>query len=455
MFGNGRQIGTMHMKIGFKDNGELTAIHSTAIEDAGINGKANRLNLDHFGSLKLKNYKSESRSLYTNTVRQITNRGYRWGPGILSMTFEAVSAELGMDPIDVMLKNFHTPEPSLKACADAGKPIFGWDWHPANSKKLPNGKMHGLGTRAAFQCRFGTYACIYMYMGSPTGKDGKIYIPFSTPYLYGGASRGVEAVVAEEVGAKYEDVIATFANYNDLGPNTALVGGSHFPSLAFAAKEAALDLKEQLCKAGASSLKVTLEEVDIKDSTVYVKADPSKSVAFIDLKTKNYVASWCGSSADWGSEYKSDDYGKKIDCMSLQFCEVEVDTDTGQVEIIKLLGVPDAGKCINPTSWNSQIEGLLIWTIGTNMSEDYIYDKETGVLLNGNALEYKIPTLLECPIEHHTVETRNGGGAYGSTGTAEFFHDYVVVALAVHNAIGKWVSPPVTPEKVLKALGKA
>jgi CO/xanthine dehydrogenase Mo-binding subunit len=90
------------------------------------------------------------------------------------------------------------------------------------------------------------------------------------------------------------------------------------------------------------------------------------------------------------------------------------------------------------------------------MTEEYIYDKDTGVLLNGNAIEYKIPTRLECDkIERTFVETRSGGGAYGSTGTAEFFHDYAVVCLAVHNAIGKWVSPPLTPDKVLKALGKA
>jgi len=459
MFDNGPPEGTTHVKIGFNDDGVLTAVHGKAVEGHGVCGgfredkNRNALMLDMFAMTKCKNVKSEARALYLNTVRNVTHRGYRWGFAIVNMAFEAISAELGMDPVEVILKNIHTTEPSLKACIDAGKTLIDWNWHPANSKRLPNGRMHGLAAQAQVQARFGSRALIYMYLNTLGYADGKVYIPLGVPDIGVAMAESIAMVVAEELGARYEDVIANYAQYDPMSPNR-LAFGSYGPCNAFSAKEAALDMKEMVCKAGAAKLKVTPEEVDTKDSTVYVKADLTKSIAFDELGP--FFASYDGAAVDWPGGIKSVDEGDKIYTMNAMFCEVEVDTDTGQVEIINLPCVPDAGKMIRPQSWENQLEGLLIWTIGQNMTEEYIWDKESGVLLNGSALEYKIPTLLDCDrIEHTTVETRSGGGAYGSVGIAEFVHSYVMVALAVHNAIGKWVSPPLTPDKVLAALGKA
>jgi len=469
MFDGGRAQGGIHLKVGFTDDGTLTAVESVSCETIGIEevyrGPASATWLDtrHFHMTKCKNLKYMVRSYYTNTWRTITNRGYRWGPGVLNSAFEAISAELGMDPTEVALKNIHTTEPSLKTLIEEGKSRFGWDWHLPNSKKLSNGKMHGSSFRATVQVRYGRIACAYMYMkplsstitrGFPGScSDGKIYVPIGHPYMGIGSGEALAMVVAEETGAKYEDVIANYAQYDSTEP-TQFAIGSRFSATAFAGKECAINFKEKLCESGASSLKVTREEVDTKDSTVYVKADPSKSVPFRNLGP--IVEAYCGDTGTYGVEYTSDDYGARIHTMNGQFCEVEVDTDTGEVEITKLLGVPDAGKVINPSGWNGQIEGLLIWTIASCRYEDAYWDNETGVLLNRNPVDYKVPTILDCDmIDRHTVETRTAGGAYGCAGTAEFFHDFMIVSLAVHNAIGKWVNPPVTPEKVLAALGKA
>jgi len=446
------------MKIGFNDDGVLTAVHSTGIESTGLYNKACRMNLDNMRMTKCKNLKSETRSLYTNTVRVVTNRGYRWGPGIVHTAIEAISAEMGMDPTEVLMRNIHTTEPSLKAVLEAGKSRMGWNWHPANSKQLPNGKMHGTAVEATVQCHFGGYAVFDMYFGNSQWCDGKFYIQFRAPYIHGGIADGCAMVVAEELGAKYEDVIATYGSPTNYGGISNLIGGSAWTGLAFAAKEAAISMREQMLDAAAASLKVTPEELDIEDSVVYVKADPEQNVPFSNWSCgpRFFLSSYAGSANDWPGGTKSDRNGVNLYCMNTIMAEVEVDTDTGMVELTNLTGVVDAGKLIRPTSFEAQGEGLLVWTIGNGLTEDVIWDKGTGVMLNRNALEYKIPTLLDCDMmDFSTVETRNGGGVYGSVGIAEYFHDMTIICCAVHNAIGKWVSMPATPEKVLKALGKA
>lgn len=97
----------------------------------------------------------------------------------------------------------------------------------------------------------------------------------------------------------------------------------------------------------------------------------------------------------------------------------------------------------------------MIWSISKAKSEEYIFDPATGVLLNGSALEYKPATILDIPnLEPIIVETGTGGGVYGSTGVGENVWEQSSIACAVFNAIGKWIEHPITPDKVLKALGK-
>jgi len=219
MFDCARQFGNIHIKLGFTDDGMVTAAESISCETTGIYPKAIQLDLDCFRTLKCPNLHSISRSYYTNTVRADTNRGYRWKPGIMSSGMETVSGELGMDVLEVMQKNFHTPEPSLKANIDLGKAKYGWNWHPANSKKLLNGRMHGITAQAAAQGTYGGFAEITLYMGDYNLNDGKVYIPFGSPRIHGGVADATCMVVAEELGAKLEDVIGTYCSWNS--PNSA------------------------------------------------------------------------------------------------------------------------------------------------------------------------------------------------------------------------------------------
>lgn len=141
------------------------------------------------------------------------------------------------------------------------------------------------------------------------------------------------------------------------------------------------------------------------------------------------------------------------------FVEVEVDTETGKVDVTKLVHSYDLGQSINPDVNAQQLYGGAYQGISVSATEGIFYDPKTGVKLNDNFLGYPILTIqdvgeISCPI----VETHLGFSAYGLYGCSEAGKAATAAALlvpALYNAIGKWVEEtPVTPDVVLKALGK-
>jgi CO/xanthine dehydrogenase Mo-binding subunit len=144
---------------------------------------------------------------------------------------------------------------------------------------------------------------------------------------------------------------------------------------------------------------------------------------------------------------------------SVNIIEVEVDTETGSVELTNSVLVNDIGWPIGPETVEGQMYGGAIMGYSTGATEEVVYDPSTGIRLNPNWLDYKILTILDAPpISYKMVTSRMGYGAYGSCGCGEdtcTFGSPMVIP-AIYNAIGKWVDTyPPTPERVLKALGKA
>jgi xanthine dehydrogenase molybdenum-binding subunit len=142
--------------------------------------------------------------------------------------------------------------------------------------------------------------------------------------------------------------------------------------------------------------------------------------------------------------------------MNTAYCEVAVDTETGEVEILRFGVVADPGKIMRLTSLESQIDQVMYFSQGCQLLEEYVYDGRTGVRLASNMIDYKKPTILDVPpVEREFLETRAGNATYGASGISHSLANTHLVIIAIHNAIGVWVDPPATPDKVLKALGKA
>jgi CO/xanthine dehydrogenase Mo-binding subunit len=138
--------------------------------------------------------------------------------------------------------------------------------------------------------------------------------------------------------------------------------------------------------------------------------------------------------------------------------EVEVDTETGEVEVTKVVNVNDVGKVINRGSCEGQQYGGTYMGVGRAKSEEVVHDPVTGVMLNGNLIDYKIATMLDVgPVDTILVESGMGYGPYGVVGIGEDVATVVPALLgpAVYNATGVWIDDyPITPDKVLGALGK-
>jgi CO/xanthine dehydrogenase Mo-binding subunit len=330
--------------------------------------------------------------------------------------------------------------------------------------------MHGAGFRYQLCVRHSVsgYSCRLEY------RDGAIHMPTQGPVFGAFMVEPNVMVAAEELGLNYEDIKVDFDYRAKFSP----VGGGSDGSTAssWAMKECANILKKQILEAAVeyaenwplimtAPLQGTLlpepgpfkgykpEELDIMDGKIFVKADPSASVPLNRATNRELVATYSGRPplAAWllGSN------GLILDTMNTLYCEVAVDTETGEVEILRLGAAVDSGKVLRPISLESQIDQVMFFSQGCQLLEDYIYDERTGVKLNSNMIEYKKPTMLDVPpVEHALLETRSGNGAYGASGISHSMANTHLIITAIHNAVGVWVDPPATPDKVLQALGK-
>ena len=454
-----------HEKAGFKNDGTLTAVLDTVVTDAGVRGSSNfgttmDLIWNPFYTTKCQNTKTVAHTVNTNTGRMYVS-GQHWPHNwdVLTITQQMIADRLGMDPIDVAIKNIHGPKsqtdesipPSFKLCVEKGKEAINWEWHPAVTRKLPDGRMHGFSFRYQMSPRHAmeTYSCTVSVKG-----DGKVYIPTKGPWcgIYGADACAM--VVAEEMGARIEDVILA---YDPKAIFTPVGGGSDgTTSSAWVSKEAAVACRKMLLERAAARLQVSPEDLDTGDSKVFFKSDTEKSFPFshfAEWHDKDIAATYTGRPpiATWNTEK-----GKVLENMNATFCEVAVDIETGLVEVLQYVVVCDPGKVLRPTSLESQIFQVMNFSNGSGLLEDLVFDKRTGVKLNTNMIEYKKPTILDIsPVDPILVETRSGNACYGASGISHSMATTHLIVCAVANAIDRWIGPPITPDKVLKALGKA
>jgi CO/xanthine dehydrogenase Mo-binding subunit len=205
--------------------------------------------------------------------------------------------------------------------------------------------------------------------------------------------------------------------------------------------------------AGVNPLKgLKPEDLDMHEGKVIVKADPSKGVPLAQAVQANLFATYAGRppAAVWTQR------GRVLDTMNVATCEVAVDTETGKVEILRFGVVADTGKILRRTSLESQIDQVMDFSAGCQLQEEFVFDRQTGVRLSTNMFDYKKVSMLDMPrVDLELLETRAGNACYGSNGISHSLANTHLVIMAIHNATGVWVESPATPERVLKALGKA
>ncbi len=456
-----------HARIGFKKDGTITAVQETTIadegapEDAAASMGGFEARFSPFNTTRCVNQKSHYQGVFTNSGRNTLSQTSPFNWDSMTIAEQIIAEKLGMDPADVALRNVHGPAsqtdpgvpPGLKMCIEKGKKAIDWEWHPAGARKLPDGRMHGLSFRYAMSPRHAQqpYTATVTIQG-----DNKVYVPLKGPWCGVYSADACALVVAEELGARVEDVILL---YDEKAIFTPVGGGSDGSTAsAWVMKEAAVACRKLLLELAAPKFKAKPEDLDTKDTRVYLKSDPSQSFPFGKFIAEegfgdhdlDITATFFGRPpvTTWSRG------GHVLDVMNASFCEVAVDPETGGVEVTRYVVVCDPGKVLRMTSFEGQLHQAMFFSQG-GLSEEFIYDKSTGVKLSTNMFEYKKPTILDFgPIETYAVETRGGNACYGASGISHCMAAPLLPVCAVANAIGKWIAPPVTPDKVLQALGK-
>ena len=503
-YGGSMDEGNYYYKVGFNNDGTIVAVEAKAhLSNPMWEGFGPG---NHFeDNTKIPNLYAPRKVIKVNKGPNTAVRCEQL-PNTMSFTlvFDRVAAELGMDPIDVAILNDgakghdlawlterkeevgFTPRDSLKECLEKGKPAADWDkkWHKPGTKKLPNGKMHGIAFTWTHEwddsCGSGEIA---MRMER---NDGTVSILGMRCDNGVNAETGYCQIAADELGMRLEDVFyrphtdtGFFPMCPDSSTNTGVNG--------WAVRHCARLLKAKILEAATGPRAVTQrgiypphfpdmkpEDLDVKESIIFVKADPTQKMSLAELVGPSAEAGPLSFHELYGAERHpfsaplfAHAYQAQIGCYKgfrpkfcrqVHFMEVEVDTETGEIEVTHVVNVNDVGKVINPDSCAGQQYGGTYMGVGRALFEEIVHDPVTGVMLNGNLLDYKIATIDDCQaIDTHLVETRQGYGPYGATGIGEDIATVIPAMLgpAVYNAIGEWIYDfPITPEKVLKALGK-
>jgi CO/xanthine dehydrogenase Mo-binding subunit len=475
----------VHMKIGFKSNGLITAIDDFSIADGGIRGSSifgNTMDQNYgpYFTTKCLNVKQSMEVVDSNTgMMYVSGQHNPMGWDTLMVGIYLIAEKLGKDPIEIATLNLHGPEsqtdanpvPSYEACVEAVKKMMNWNWHPTGAKKLPDGRMHG----ASFRYNQCPRHSVSGYNPKLELRNGIVHLASKGPII---GHYGLEAnamTVAEELGLEYKDIRIDLDHHEIYRPFGGGSDGSTASSWAM--KECANKLKKLILETaieeannppaaggfgmmGGPAKKQTPnpfkglkpEDLDMADGKVIVKADPGKGIPLAQAVRANLFATYSGRppQAAWAQR------GKVLDVMNVATCEVAVDTETGQVEIIRFGVVTDTGKVMRQTSLESQIHQVMDFTAGCQLQEEFIFDQKTGVRLSTNMFEYKKVSMLDMPkVDLELLETRASNACYGGSGISHSLANTHLIIMAIHNATGKWVESPATPEKVLKALGKA
>jgi xanthine dehydrogenase molybdenum-binding subunit len=232
--------------------------------------------------------------------------------------------------------------------------------------------------------------------------------------------------------------------------------------------EAARDAKRKLLKLAAILLDEDADNLAVRDERIFVKGRPDTGVAIAD------VASHADSplvvvTDDGPRPTKLSERGTIIGVSSMrppaspspaaaEFVEVEVDTETGKIDVLSVVYAHDIGRIINPAGAEGQVEGGFQQGMGYALMEHLQFDPDTGACVSGDFLDYKMPTAVEMPprIESIFIESNEPTGPFGAKSLSEpaIIVPAAAIANAVYNAVGvRFRELPITPEKVLAGLG--
>ncbi|HEX9880773.1 MAG TPA: xanthine dehydrogenase family protein molybdopterin-binding subunit, partial [Candidatus Binatia bacterium] len=256
-------------------------------------------------------------------------------------------------------------------------------------------------------------------------------------------------MAAEVLGISQEDIGGTNADTAICPRDTGPISSRTVYSTGIATVRAAGDTRRQLLEQASKSLEVAVEDLELGHQRVWVKGSPARAVSWAELAgaSGGLIVAQGRFNAHEGHSIPSG--------FAATFAEVEVDVESGEVKILRLVSSHDVGRAINPTIVEGQIQGGAAQGLGYALTEGFHFDARTGTALNQWFLDLRTPSILDTPdIEPIMVELPEPTHPFGAKGCSEISTVGVApaVANAVFNATGLRLRElPMTPERVLAA----
>lgn len=448
-----RHAVTLKAKWGATSGGKLIAAETELVGDGGAymytsNKVLGNAAITSTGPYFIPNVKTDVYGVYTNNVPGAAFRGFG-APQALFMAesqMNKLAEKLGMDAVEFRLKNalkdgdsmgVGTPAPnpvSITQCIEAARDKFGW------KKKRPGAESRGRKKNGQQPIVHGRgFAAGFKNVGFSFGYQENCWAKVE---IHGKGK--MERVVVHHAGAEVGQ-----------GTHTVMV------------------------QMAAHVLGISADKVELRTSDSATQGNPgSASASRLTFMAGNSIKGaaeaalekWNAEERPAIAEYKylaprTTPFDKETGysmpnfqyAYAAQAAEVEVDTETGHIRVIRLVSADDVGKAINPDLVIGQIEGAVVQAHGYAMLEDY--KTKDGKVLTDQLSTYLIPTIWDIPeiVESVLVEVPDPNGPWGARGMGElpFLPVAPAIAAAIHDATGVWINEfPFTPERILRALGK-
>ncbi|HEV8230697.1 MAG TPA: xanthine dehydrogenase family protein molybdopterin-binding subunit [Candidatus Limnocylindria bacterium] len=459
------------MKLGVNRDGTIAFGIFKVIANVGAQraGAANGAWINMQDLYKIPNLRLEAIDVMTNSYKSGPYRcvSHPNGTFALETTMDKAAYAIGKDPIEFRLQNLNetgNPDtkrpfsnPGIRDCITAVRDRINWKsvWHAPKAKQVRPGVYHGIGM-AAHLCSHGAGS------NPSTGQviinsDGSVQAVSGVTDIGSGQRTHMLMIAAEALGVPLNMI--TITPYIDT-ENTTDSGGTNGSRMTNTGGrgmyEAGVDARNQVLVYAAQKFtadtktNVTKDDVDMNsDGVVFLKSDPSKK------QTLAQVVQFKATSIIGKSDYLQPTTWEQT-AWAAHAAEVEVDTVTGTVKIIRYVAAHDVGKAINPFSIRQQVEGGVVMATGAVFTEELLIDKATGLPLNPNLLDYRPLSIKDAPLaETIIIEKAKAYGTFGGHGLGEppMGPPAPTIVNAVYNAVGVWVTEmPLTRDKLLAAL---
>jgi xanthine dehydrogenase YagR molybdenum-binding subunit len=439
---------TMKVKIGAKNDGTLTAIDYKSLGSTGAYTYHAATSTMAAYLYTCPNLRTEDTTVYINAgkARPMRAPGFPQCAWALEQAMDELAQKLEMDPIDLRLMNIAeelqaeegVPFTSnqLAECLRKGAAEFGWP----EARESARGDGHlrrGVGVAASF----------WGYAGGPPStvivklySDGSVNLNMGASDIGTGTKTWAAMIVAEELGVAVERIQIEHADTGTTQYATSSGGSKTVPSDSPAVRAAAYRVKQQLMQMAAEQLEVEESDLELRDLKISSRSDSEKTVEVTDLDKLDRQGVVIGTG------YREPNPEDKVTFpYAAQFCEVEVNTRTGEVRLLRFLGAHDSGRVLNRLTYDNQVFGGIVMGVGLGMTEERVLDRQTGKMANANFHDYKVPTMKDVAVEHICVPIDVPDNEFNTTGTKGLGEPATIpTAAAIANAVADAVGFRVT-----------